>query len=122
MIATDWREATVNDVQVMTGKATLSRHFSNVIIGLHSVAAFTYATGVLVQGTQNDDVDANGVPIREFTLKLQLPFECNQSPLYEVVQCLEFMHQLSASFVTGMLNSLVITFVSGNPRMDAVHW
>ncbi|XP_019699272.1 odorant receptor 4-like isoform X1 [Harpegnathos saltator] len=110
-MAIDWREAALNDVQIMTGKASLSRYFSNLIIGLHSAAAFSYGLGVLVQSSRSDETNANGVPIREFTLKLQLPFECNQSPRYEVVQCLEFLHQLSASAVTGMLNSLVVTFV-----------
>lgn len=38
-IVSDWKE-TVNDVHTMTSKANLSRRFSNVIIGLHSMGAF----------------------------------------------------------------------------------
>lgn len=113
-MVSDWKEATVNDVHTMTSKANLSRRFSNVIIGLHSVGAFTYGIGVLVSHTDDHDADAIE-PVRmqrEFTLKMQLPFECNESPLYELVMSLEFLHQLASSAVTGILNSLIITLVS----------
>src|SRR5436190_16569236 len=96
----DWRKAADGDVDTMTSKANLSRRFSNVIIGLHSVAAFTYGIGVLVSGTDDRETDASETPIREFTLKMQLPFECNESPFYELVMCLEFIHQLASSAVT----------------------
>lgn len=114
-MVSDWKEATVNDVHTMTSKANLSRRFSNVIIGLHSVGAFTYGIGVLVSHTDDHDADAIETPVRmqrEFTLKMQLPFECNESPLYELVMCLEFLHQLASSAVTGILNSLIVTLVS----------
>ncbi|GAB1863028.1 Odorant receptor [Camponotus japonicus] len=112
-MVSDWKEATINDMHTMTSKANLSRRFSNVIIGLHSVGAFTYGIGVLVSHTDDHDTDAIE-PVRmqrEFTLKMQLPFECNESPLYELVMCLEFLHQLASSAVTGILNSLIITLI-----------
>lgn len=112
VMATDWKEAAISDVRIMVNKANLSRHFSNVIIGLHSIGALSYGIGVLV--THTDDIDdAMGSPHREFVLKMQLPFDCNESPLYEIVMSLEFLHQLASSAVTGILNSLIITLVSG---------
>ncbi|KMQ97902.1 odorant receptor 13a [Lasius niger] len=110
-MVSDWKEATINDVHTMTSKANLSRRFSNVIIGLHSAAAFTYGIGVLVSNPEDHETDAIETPVREFTLKMQLPFECNESPFYELVMCLEFLHQLASSAVTGILNSLIITLV-----------
>ncbi|KAM0736512.1 Odorant receptor 2a [Formica fusca] len=110
-MVSDWKEATVNDVHTMTSKANLSRRFSNVIIGLHSVGAFSYGIGVLVSNTDDYEADAIETPVREFTLKMQLPFECNESPLYELVMCLEFLHQLASSAMTGILNSLIITLI-----------
>ncbi|CAL1674373.1 unnamed protein product [Lasius platythorax] len=110
-MVSDWKEATINDVHTMTSKANLSRRFSNVIIGLHSAAAFTYGIGVLVSNPEDHETDAIETPVREFTLKMQLPFECNESPFYELVMCLEFLHQLASSAVTGILNSLIITLI-----------
>lgn len=108
-MATDWREAATGDVRTMMSKANLSRQFSNVIIGLHSVGAFSYGIGVLVSHTD----DTIETPEREFTLKMQLPFECSESPFYELVMCVEFLHQFASSAVTGILNSLIVTLVSG---------
>lgn len=117
-MVSDWKEATVNDVHTMTSKANLSRRFSNVIIGLHSVGAFSYGIGVLVSNTDDYEADAIETPVREFTLKMQLPFECNESPLYELVMCLEFLHQLASSAMTGILNSLIITLVSESAKKN----
>ncbi|XP_011694616.1 PREDICTED: odorant receptor 4-like [Wasmannia auropunctata] len=110
-MAADWKDAAISDMLTMTSKANLSRRFSNVIIGLHSAAAFSYGIGVLVSNPDNYDGDGVETPVREFTLKLQLPFECNESPRYEVVMCLEFLHQLASSAMTGILNSLIISLI-----------
>ncbi|KAL6254521.1 hypothetical protein P5V15_014574 [Pogonomyrmex californicus] len=111
-MAADWKETTIGEMHTMTtmtSKANLSRRFSNVIIGLHSIAACSYGIGVLV--SHADNADGIETPVREFTLKLQLPFECNESPFYELVMCLEFLHQLASSATTGVLNSLIITLI-----------
>lgn len=111
-MAADWREAAISEMHTMRNKANLSRHISNVIIGLHSAAAFSYGIGVLVSHSDDYDIDGVETPAREFTLKLQLPFESDESPRYELVMCLEFVHQLASSAMTGVLNSLIITLVS----------
>lgn len=117
-MAADWKEAAINELHTMTSKANLSRRYSNVIIALHSAAAFSYGIGVLVSNTDNYDADGIETPVREFTLKLQLPFECNESPRYELVMSLEFFHQLAASVMTGVLNSLIITLVSAQSAKE----
>ncbi|XP_014478546.1 PREDICTED: uncharacterized protein LOC106746455, partial [Dinoponera quadriceps] len=109
-MATEWREAAVNEVHIMTDKASQSRRFSNLITGIHASGAISYGMNILMQICQNN-VDEDGTPIREFTLKLHLPFEYIRSPRFELVQGLGWMHQLSTSAVNGVLNSLVITFV-----------
>lgn len=111
-MAADWKEAAISELHIMMRKANLSRRFSNVIIGLHAAAVFTYGIGVLVSHTDNYVVDGVETPVREFPLKLQLPFECNESPMYELLTSLEFFHQSGASVMTGVLNSLIITLVS----------
>ncbi|KAL0111052.1 hypothetical protein PUN28_012800 [Cardiocondyla obscurior] len=108
-MAADWKEAAINEMQTMTSKANISRYIANVIIGLHSAAVIVYVIDVLVFRTSNYNVDGIETSVREFTLKLQLPFECNESPLYEVIMLLEFLHQLVASATNGVLNCLIIT-------------
>ncbi|KAG5318774.1 OR4 protein, partial [Pseudoatta argentina] len=110
-MAADWRKAAISEIHTMRNKANLSRHFSNVIIGLHSAAAFSYGIGVLVSHSNDYDIDGDKTPAREFTLKLQLPFESDESPRYELVMCLEFCHQLASSAMTGVLNSLIVTLI-----------
>lgn len=112
-MASDWKETAISNVRIITGKANLSRRFSNVMIGFHSVAVILYGIGVLVTTFHDHNVDVIDTSTREFMLKMQLPFDCNESPLYELVTCLEFLHLLTASVVTGILNSLIIALVSG---------
>lgn len=112
-MAADWREATSNEIHIMMNKANLSRRFSNVIIGLHSVAVMCFGIEVLASHTDNYDTDYGiETPVRAFTLKLQLPSQCNESPLYELVMSLEFFHQLAAAIANAIFNSLLITLVS----------
>ncbi|KYQ60523.1 Putative odorant receptor 13a [Trachymyrmex zeteki] len=111
-MAADWREATSNEIHIMMNKANLSRRFSNVIIGLHSVAVMCFGIEVLASHTDNYDTDYGiETPVRAFTLKLQLPSQCNESPLYELVMSLEFFHQLAAAIANAIFNSLLITLI-----------
>ncbi|XP_011065191.1 PREDICTED: odorant receptor 24a-like [Acromyrmex echinatior] len=109
-MAADWREATSSEMHIMMSKANLSRRFSNVIIGLHSVAVMCFGIEMLASHTNDADYGIE-TPVRAFTLKLQLPLQCNESPLYELVMSLEFLHQLASSTATGILNSLLITLI-----------
>jgi hypothetical protein len=111
-MAADWREAANSEMDTMMNKANLSRRFSKVIVGLHSIAVVCFGIEVLVSHTDDYDADGMETPVRAFTLKLQRPLQFNESPLYEIVVCLEFLHQLASSAVTGVLNCLLITLVS----------
>lgn len=111
-MATDWREATSSETHIMMSKANLSRRISNVIVTLHAASFFCFGIEVLASYTNDYDADEIETPVRAFTLKLQLPSQCNESPLYELVIGLEFFHQLASSTTNGILNSLLITLVS----------
>ncbi|XP_039310426.1 uncharacterized protein LOC120358860 isoform X2 [Solenopsis invicta] len=111
-MAADWREAAISEMDTMMSKANLSRRFSKVIVGLHSIAVVCFGIEVLVSAHTDDyDVDGMETPVRAFTLKLQRPLQFNESPLYEIVVCLEFLHQLASSTVSGVLNCLLITLI-----------
>lgn len=80
------------------------------------MSVFLYGTGVLVaHADEPDDVAAErqlAVPARELFLKMELPFESNASPVYEVVMIVQFFHQLAAATIVGVLNALIVSLVS----------
>ncbi|XP_077261316.1 odorant receptor 82a-like isoform X1 [Temnothorax americanus] len=105
-IATDWKECG-DDLYSMSSVANLSHRFSNLIIGLHSTAVLFYGIGVVALRS-NDVADAVD---RELFLKMELPFESGTSPIYEVVMTTQFLHQMTAATVIGVLSALLVTLV-----------
>ena len=89
----------------MNSVAGLSQRFSNLIIGLHSVAVMIYYIGVIVL-CSNDGVN------RELFLKIELPFERGTLPNYELVMTTQFLHQITTATVIGVLSALLVTLVS----------
>ncbi|XP_011156318.2 odorant receptor 13a [Solenopsis invicta] len=102
-IATDW-EKCGDTLCSMSAVANLTHRFSNLIIGLHSTAVLFYCIGVVALG--GDDVAD-----RELFLKMELPFESGTSPIYEVVLATQFLHQMTAATVIGVLTALLVTLV-----------
>lgn len=80
------------------------------------MSVFLYGTGVLVGVGDEIDDEADdvqlAVPARELFLKMELPFESNASPVYEVVMVTQFFHQLAAATIVGVLNALIVSLVS----------
>lgn len=84
------------------------------------MSVFLYGTGVLVAHTDeaDDEIDDEiddvqpAMPERELFLKMELPFESNVSPVYEVVMITQFFHQLAAATIVGVLNALIVSLVS----------
>ncbi|XP_072750602.1 odorant receptor 13a-like isoform X2 [Anoplolepis gracilipes] len=110
-IATDWKECEGaencgNAWYNMSYVAGLSQRFSNLIIGLHSIAVMFYGIGVVVLHGDNDNPDD-----RELFLKMELPFESGTSPVYELVMTTQFLHQITAATVIGVLSALLVTLV-----------
>ncbi|XP_012061479.1 PREDICTED: odorant receptor 13a-like [Atta cephalotes] len=83
----------------MNNVANLSHRFSNLIIGLHSMAVLFYGIGVIAAAN------------RELFLKMELPFYSGMSPIYEVVMTTQFLHQMTAATVIGVLSALLVTLV-----------
>ncbi|KAL6254490.1 hypothetical protein P5V15_014543 [Pogonomyrmex californicus] len=105
-ITTDWEECR-DSLYNMNSVANMSHRFSNLIIGLHSTAVLFYGIGVVA--LRNDDV--TDTADRELFLKMELPFESGTSPIYEVVMTTQFLHQMTAATVIGVLSALLVTLV-----------
>lgn len=98
----------------MSRTTDVSHRSSNLIIGLYSMSVFLYGTGVLVAHADEPDEQLADlvVPARELFLKMELPFESNASPTYELVMITQFFHQLAAATIVGVFNALIVSLVS----------
>jgi len=79
------------------------------------MSVFLYGIGVLIARPDEPEDEFNeqlAVPARELFLKMELPFESNASPVYEVVMVTQFFHQLAAATIVGVLNALIVSLVS----------
>ncbi|KAL0134010.1 hypothetical protein PUN28_001128 [Cardiocondyla obscurior] len=94
----------------MSRTIDVSHRSSNLIIGLYSMSVFLYGTGVLVAHT-DDPEEQLAVPARELFLKMELPFESNTSPAYELVMITQFFHQLAAATIVGVFNALIVSLI-----------
>ncbi|XP_012526711.2 odorant receptor 4 isoform X2 [Monomorium pharaonis] len=97
-------------VYSMSRTTDVSHRSSNLIIGLYSMSVFLYGTGVLVAHADEPDEEL-AVPARELFLKMELPFESNASPAYELVMVTQFFHQLAAATIVGVLNALIVSLI-----------
>ncbi|XP_025073099.1 odorant receptor 4-like [Pogonomyrmex barbatus] len=100
-------------VYSMSKTTDVSHRSSNLIIGLYSMSVFLYGTGVLVAHAEEPDEaeEQITVPARELFLKMELPFESNASPAYELVMITQFFHQLAAATIVGVLNALIVSLI-----------
>ncbi|KAG5326914.1 OR67C protein, partial [Acromyrmex heyeri] len=94
----------------MSRTTDVSHRSSNLIIGLYSMSVFIYGTGVLVAHSDESD-EQLAVQARELFLKMELPFESNASPTYELVMITQFFHQLSAATIVGVINALIVSLI-----------
>ncbi|XP_020289111.1 odorant receptor 4-like [Pseudomyrmex gracilis] len=110
-MARDRSECVTNwAVSSMSRTVYISHRSSNVIIGLYPMSVFLYGTGVLVASP--DEVKEVDEPqTRELILKMELPFETNTSPVYEIVMVTQFIHQVAAAALVGVLNALIVSLI-----------
>lgn len=123
MIATDWKEC-ANDpfgMHMTTSIATVSYRVANAIIGFHMVAVVTYSFGVLLSDVENGDFNVSVVPARALIIKMELPFDSNSSPVYELVMVVQFFQLMSNACAIDVLNALVLTLVSHVGVAGIVH-
>lgn len=110
----DWGEVTRDDrliVCVMTSNVAWSRRFSNALISINATAAISYAASSFVGHSNNSERDSN-VSTRVLPIKMELPFEIKESPLFEIIAVAQTAHEVSMAVLVAMMNSLIVTLVS----------
>ena len=96
----------INNLISKTGQ--VSFYLTSMIMSSYLVSAFFYLTGAIAFQGNNDSVS------RELLFKMDLPFETNESPNYELVVTTQFLIHFSAALTFGSFTALLLMVVSVN--------
>lgn len=109
---TDWHEC-VNVVQhlhLMTAKASVAHFLSNALFSFNTFVGALYYIGdnaiAMMQQSEGDNDTT-----RPFPMKILLPFETDQSPIYELLVVALFVHAMFNVYTVTVVNSLIFTLV-----------
>ncbi|KYM97080.1 hypothetical protein ALC62_12188 [Cyphomyrmex costatus] len=106
----DWHECINIDehLNMMTIKASVSHFYSNAMLSFNGVAAVLYVLGDYAIRFVYSTNDYNDT-LRQLPIKVLLPFETEQSPIFELLVAILFLHVIIVSFVVAVLNGLIFT-------------
>lgn len=115
----DWSDGTAihSDVSTMIRHANLSRQCSNVMITTNALSVFFYTIGGPILRSVIHRNDQETIT-RELPIKMEFPFNVDNSPIFELVLVIQLFHDLSVACIIAMLNALLVTLVS----FDHILW
>ncbi|XP_067206893.1 odorant receptor 4-like [Linepithema humile] len=108
----DWHEC-INVKQhlcVMTFKANLSHFCSNSILSICVFSSMLYILGDYIIRIVHLVEDRN-ITLRKLPIKIQLPFEAEHSPTFELLLIILLLLLLANSFTLGIVNALISSLV-----------
>lgn len=108
----DWREC-INIEQhlyMMTIKANISHFCSNALLSFNAVVAVLYLLGDYVIRFAFLTADYNDT-LRQLPIRIQFPFETQQSPTFEFLVVTLFLHVTLHACTIAILNGLILTLV-----------
>lgn len=109
IVDTDWHECVTIDrhLHLMMAKASLSHFCTHALLGFNTFAGTFYFAGDNFVAL----VESANITSRPFPIKIQLPFDAEQSPIYELLVVVLFMHSLAIVYLVNILSSLIFTLV-----------
>ncbi|KAL2738913.1 odorant receptor 22c-like [Vespula squamosa] len=101
MMTYDWRKCLIEkeNIETMTKKVTLSRRYSNFFVGSYSLGVIFFLSFALFAKE------------KQLILKMELPFDVMESPIYELVNFVQFLEEFIAASTSGMMNALLVTLM-----------
>ncbi|XP_036141371.1 uncharacterized protein LOC105831969 [Monomorium pharaonis] len=102
-MSNDWHE--YSGMYTMIDKAVLAHRCSKLTIGVYSTAVMLYSTASINFRKQSNN------NCRELLIKMELPFEFCESPIYEIVAGVQFVHLMAVASAIGMLDALMVTLM-----------
>ncbi|XP_029155059.1 LOW QUALITY PROTEIN: odorant receptor 82a-like [Nylanderia fulva] len=102
-MSNDWYEC--SNKYTMIEKAILAYRCSKLVIGLYSIASLLYSIATIdFHKPINDDC-------RQLLIKMEFPFVFCDSPIYEIVVCVQFIHLMAVVIAISMLDALIVTLM-----------
>ncbi|XP_020289059.1 odorant receptor 22c-like [Pseudomyrmex gracilis] len=108
----DWKECAVNDsyVSTMTSMSDLAQRFSNVLFAIYAFSTFFLTIGEhMLQSV--DDANRMNNHSRELPIKMELPFEVSNSPIFECFLVIQFIYDLIIASVVGFINAMLVSLI-----------
>ncbi|XP_071569016.1 odorant receptor 13a-like [Temnothorax nylanderi] len=108
----DWRECINVDqhLHIMTIKANISHFFSSSLLSFNAIASAFYLLGDYVIRFIFLTKDYNAT-LRQLPMKIQFPFETQQSPMFECFVVSLFLHAMLQVWSMAILNGLIFALV-----------
>ncbi|XP_014483806.1 PREDICTED: odorant receptor 4-like [Dinoponera quadriceps] len=108
----DWCECVNVDqyLQVMTAKASISHFCTNAMLSFNTIACALYFVGDYAIGIAHQAQGDNDT-LRPFPIKITFPFEAEQSPIYELLVVILFLHVMLNMYTLTIVNALIFTLV-----------
>jgi len=108
----DWRECINIDqhLHIMTIKANISHLISNILLSFNASVVMFYCLDVVICSVFST-ADYNDT-LRQFPVKIQFPFETQQSPMFEFIVITLFLHGTVHDCSIAILNGLILTLVT----------
>nr|XP_012219877.1 PREDICTED: odorant receptor 85b-like [Linepithema humile] len=94
----------------MTDNANLSRRCSNILITINIIAATCYAAISLIHLSTVSEENLN-VSLKVLPIKMELPFEVNATPFFELLVAGVFLHEVSVATLNAVTISLILSLV-----------
>ncbi|XP_011859582.1 PREDICTED: odorant receptor 82a-like [Vollenhovia emeryi] len=102
-MSNDWHEYSDISNMYMIDKAVLAHRCSKLTIGVYFMAVALYSIASI--NFHNTD------SCRELLIKMELPFVFCESPIYEIVACVQFVDLVAVASAIGMLDALMVTLM-----------
>ncbi|XP_070150951.1 odorant receptor 4-like [Polyergus mexicanus] len=111
MMAIDWENRTIDEVSKITTtyNANLSRRFNNGTVILYTVAVMFHVSNVFMN--DSGDEKAFNTSTRPLVMNMDLPFDLDQTLVYELVIIIQLIHLMLCAYINGLLNILLINLI-----------
>lgn len=108
----DWCECSIvgEHLHMMTIKANIAHFITNATLSSIIIVAVLYLSGEYAIRFLFLNEDYNDT-LRPFPIKIQFPFDTQQSPFYEFLVVVIFLHVLLHVYTMTILNGLIFTLV-----------
>lgn len=109
IVDTDWHESVNIDqyLHIMTVNASISQFYMQVLLVFNTIAGILYfGSDSIIAIMEGVNVTSQPLPMR-----LQLPFDAQQSPIYELLVVFLFTHSMITMYTVNILSSLVLALV-----------